>query len=49
MVRITIDGKIAQFSTKLSVDLNKWDLKYGRVIGRVVKEYSSDPVFTVQK
>ncbi|MBS9767827.1 MAG: site-specific integrase [Flavobacteriaceae bacterium] len=34
MARITIDGKIAQFSTKLSVDLNKWDLKYGRVIGR---------------
>lgn len=34
MARITIDGKIAQFSTKLSVDLKKWDLKYGRVIGR---------------
>ncbi len=34
MARITIDGKLAQFSTKLSVDLKKWDLKYGRVIGR---------------
>ncbi len=34
MARITIDGKIAQFSTKLSVDVKKWDLKYGRVIGR---------------
>ncbi len=28
MARITIDGKLAQFSTKLSVDLKKWDLKY---------------------
>ncbi len=34
MVRITIDRKIAQFSTKLSVDVKKWDLKFGRVIGR---------------
>lgn len=34
MARITIDSKIAQFSTKLSIDVKKWDLKYGRVIGR---------------
>ncbi len=34
MVRITIDRKVAQFSTKLSVDVKKWDLKFGRVIRR---------------
>ncbi len=34
MGRITIDGKIAQFSTRLSVDLKKWDLKFSRVSGR---------------
>ncbi len=34
MARITINGKIAQFSTKLSVDLKKWNLKFGKVSGR---------------
>lgn len=34
MGRITIDGKKAHFSTKLSIKLDKWDLKFGRVSGR---------------
>ncbi|MDO4230476.1 MAG: Arm DNA-binding domain-containing protein [Capnocytophaga sp.] len=31
---ITIDGKIAQFSTKLEVFPDKWDLKFGKVLGK---------------
>ncbi|WP_454938500.1 Arm DNA-binding domain-containing protein [Capnocytophaga gingivalis] len=34
MCRITIDGKQAQFSTKLEVPPDKWDLKYGRMSGK---------------
>ena len=34
MGRITIDGKVSQFSTKLEVLPDKWDLKYGRVSGK---------------
>lgn len=34
MGRITIDGKIAQFSTKLEVFPDKWDLKFGKVLGK---------------
>ncbi|WP_040354086.1 Arm DNA-binding domain-containing protein, partial [Capnocytophaga cynodegmi] len=34
MGRITIDGKIAQFSTKLEIFPNKWDLKFGKVLGK---------------
>jgi len=34
MCRITIDGKQAQFSTKLEVLPDKRDLKYGRVLGK---------------
>ncbi len=34
MVRITIDGKVAQFSAKLNVSPENWDLTYGRMSGR---------------
>ena len=34
MGRITIDNQVAQFSTKLEILPQKWDLKYGRVIGQ---------------
>ena len=34
MGRITIDGEIAQFSTKLECDPDQWDLKFGRIFGR---------------
>lgn len=34
MGRITIDGKIAQFSAKLECNPLRWDLKSGRVPGR---------------
>ena len=32
--RITVDGKIAQFSTKLEVNPDFWDLKSGKSSGR---------------
>lgn len=34
MGRITIDGKIAQFSTKLEIFPDKLDLKFGKVLGK---------------
>lgn len=34
MGRITIDGKVAQFSTKLEIFPDKWDLKFGKVLGK---------------
>ena len=34
MGRITINGKVAQFSTKLEILPDRWNLKYGRVSGR---------------
>ncbi len=34
MMRITIDGKVAQFSAKLNVSPENWNLTYGRVSGR---------------
>lgn len=34
MGRLTINGKIAQFSTKLEIDPEFWNLKYGRVAGK---------------
>ena len=34
MGRITIDGKVASFSTKLEIDPEHWDLKHGRVPGK---------------
>ena len=34
MGRITIDTKVAQFSTKTDIDSNLWDTKAGRAIGK---------------
>jgi integrase len=34
MGRITIDGKQSQFSTKLEIFPDKWDLKFGRMLGK---------------
>lgn len=34
MCRITINGEVAQFSTKLSVDARLWDTEMGCVVGR---------------
>lgn len=34
MGRITLDGKISQFSTKLEINPNQWDLKFGRLLGK---------------
>lgn len=34
MVRITLDGEIAQFSSKLNVNPDSWDTKSGKVIGK---------------
>ena len=34
MVRITVNGKNAQFSSKLNVNPQMWDTKRNRVIGR---------------
>ena len=38
MVRITIDGKLAQFNTKLEVNPKNWQAKTGKVSGRGLKE-----------
>ena len=34
MVRITIDGKLAQFNTKHEVNPKNWQVKTGKVSGR---------------
>ena len=34
MGRITIDGTLKTFATKLEIDPNTWDLKHGRVLGK---------------
>lgn len=34
MARITIDGKLAQFNTKLEVNPKNWSAQTGKVIGR---------------
>lgn len=34
MCRITVDGSIAQFSCKIDVDVELWDTKSGRAIGK---------------
>ena len=34
MGRITIDGKPVQFSAKLEIDPQIWDLKHGRILGK---------------
>ena len=40
MVRITIDGTAKTLGTKLEIDPNNWDLKYGRVEGKSAKAVS---------
>ena len=40
MVRITIDGSAKTLGTKLEIDPNNWDLKYGRVEGKSAKALS---------
>lgn len=34
MARITVNGKVAQFSTKLDTFIEKWNLKHNRILGR---------------
>lgn len=34
MARLTINGSISQFSTKLEINPQQWDLKYGRINGK---------------
>ncbi|KMQ64564.1 integrase [Chryseobacterium angstadtii] len=34
MGRITINGQVSQFSTKLEITAEQWDLKFGRVSGK---------------
>lgn len=36
MYRITVNGKIAQFSCKLDVEEKSWNVKSGRVSGRSI-------------
>ena len=40
MVRITIDGTAKTLGTKLEIDPDNWDLKYGRVEGKSAKAVS---------
>lgn len=40
MARITIDGAAKTLGTKLEINSNNWDLKYGRVEGKSVKALS---------
>lgn len=37
MVRITLNGEIAQFSSKLDIDPKLWDTKRGKAIGKSFK------------
>ncbi|MCF6358429.1 MAG: Arm DNA-binding domain-containing protein [Draconibacterium sp.] len=37
MVRITLDGEISQFSSKLNVNPNKWETKSGKVTGKTME------------
>lgn len=37
MARITVDGKAKTMGTKLEIDPNNWNLKYGRVEGKSAK------------
>lgn len=40
MARITIDGVPKTFGTKLEINLNIWDLKFGRVLGKSTQALS---------
>ena len=42
MARITIDGKLAQFNTKLEVNPKNWQAKTGKVSGRGAELFSFD-------
>lgn len=42
MGRITIDGIPKSFSTKLDINLNNWDLKHGRVLGKSAQALSTN-------
>ena len=42
MCRITVNGKISQFSCKLDVDEKHWDVKTGRMTGRSVVALEAD-------
>lgn len=42
MGRITIDGTPKSFSTKLDINLNNWDLKHGRVLGKSTQALSTN-------
>ncbi len=33
IARVTVDGKIAQFGTKLEIDPEMWSVKLGRALG----------------
>lgn len=37
MIRITLNGEISQFSSKLDVDPGQWDVKAGKLKGRSVR------------
>ncbi|MGY0408765.1 MAG: Arm DNA-binding domain-containing protein, partial [Polaribacter sp.] len=34
MGRITINGKITQFSTKITIDVKRWDITHNRISGK---------------
>ena len=42
MCRITVNGKIAQFSCKLDVEEKSWNVELGRVSGRSVVEQETN-------
>lgn len=35
MCKITVNGKQSALSTKLDISAANWDLKYGRVLGKI--------------
>ena len=37
MIRITLNGEISQFSSKLDVDPGQWDVKAGKLKGRSIQ------------
>ena len=48
MARITIDGKLAQFNTKLEVNPKNWQAKTGKVSGNA-GWYQSYPALTLKE
>lgn len=41
MARITVDGKICQFSTKQSIHPDNWSVKAGKATGNLVRSLIS--------